>query len=526
MKATYRIFMAASAVLMVACAKEYAPVADAPETDALVLKAIVEDSPMTKTGVSNGKVLWNNGDAIAVSNGLEVAEFTTADPDGSASASFTTSSDTFEYADSYSALYPYAEGTVFADGKVNAQVPATQTPVAGGFDDGVNVAVAEGAGDALSFKNVCAYLRFTVPAGMDDLTKVELAANSGEKLAGAVSVNVSDASYTLTSGVSKVALEGTFEPGKSYYMAVLPQTLSAGFTITMTRGGETSQMASSKSVTFTRSVSANIGELYDGNWKVNLSGSAVPSGKTLWMTKTLENANLFACHEELEAGTLNLKALHEDFYVATAGGNFTDGEAVAYTTSATPCDFTIPTAGKYRIVLDKSASTITFYSSATDAPDKKVSYNNTVDKINPYEQDVTALWMYGTFNGFVQDKGYQFENKYQLTQSLANPYLFVWYNNGDALPRYTKVFQTWDNVAYTGGVTFFVSNIQNNVYAYGSTAEAKRNSKTGAVECVLGEKATAVAGQSDNRYALFLIPEGANYVEVDIDKLTVLFDQR
>lgn len=66
----------------------------------------------------------------------------------------------------------------------------------------------------------------------------------------------------------------------------------------------------------------------------------------------------------------------------------------------------------------------------------------------------------------------------------------------------------------------------NNVYAYGSTADAKRNSKTGAVECTLGEKSTAVAGQSDNRYALFLIPEGANYVEVDIQNLTVLFDKR
>lgn len=61
---------------------------------------------------------------------------------------------------------------------------------------------------------------------------------------------------------------------------------------------------------------------------------------------------------------------------------------------------------------------------------------------------------------------------------------------------------------------------------YGSTAEAKRNAKTGSVECTLGVKAEAVAGQSDNRYAVFLIPEGANYCEVDIDNLTVLFEKR
>ncbi|MGM9787102.1 MAG: hypothetical protein ACI3ZS_09755 [Candidatus Cryptobacteroides sp.] len=526
MKTMYKFMMAASALLLVACAKENAPVSDAPE--GLILTALVEEYPVTRTGVSDGKVFWNSGDAIAVSNGSAVAEFTTADPDGSASASFTTSSDTFAKAETYSALYPYAEGTVFADGKVNAEVPAIQAPVAGSFDDGVNVAVAQGVGNALSFKNVCGYFKFTVPAGMTDLTKVEIVANGGEKLSGRISVNVADASYTLTSeGKSSVSLEGTFEARKSYYLAVLPQELSAGFTVRMTRGSEVSEMAASKSITVTRSASFNFGELYDGNWKVNLSGSAVPSGKTLWLTKTLENDNLFACLEELEAGTLNLKALHEDFYVAVAGGTFTDGEAVAYTTSSSPCDITIPSAGKYRIVLDKAASKITFYSSATDTPNKKVSYNNTVDKINPFEQEVTALWMYGTFNGLKMDAGSQFENKYKMTQSLANPYLFVWYDNGNPLPRFTKVFQKdWDNKEYTGGVTFFVSNIQNNVYAYGSTAQAKRGSKTGAVECVLGEKADAVAGQSDNRYALFLIPENANYVEVDIDKLTVLFDQR
>ena len=144
--------------------------------------------------------------------------------------------------------------------------------------------------------------------------------------------------------------------------------------------------------------------------------------------------------------------------------------------------------------------------------------------------------MYGTFNGLVQDgnncplerASCQFECKYRLIQSLANPYLFVYYNEGKALPRYEKVFQKdWDKVAYKGGVNFYVSNIQNNVWAYGSTADASRTGKkTGAVECSLGESSKAVAGQSDNRYALFLIPEGANYVEVDVQNLTVLFDKR
>ncbi|MDE6402552.1 MAG: DUF5116 domain-containing protein, partial [Muribaculaceae bacterium] len=62
--------------------------------------------------------------------------------------------------------------------------------------------------------------------------------------------------------------------------------------------------------------------------------------------------------------------------------------------------------------------------------------------------------------------------------------------------------------------------------AYGSTAEAKRNSKVGYVKPALGETSTLVAGQGDNRYAYFCIPENCNYVVVDIEKLTVIFDNK
>ncbi|MGM9768964.1 MAG: hypothetical protein ACI3Z0_10995 [Candidatus Cryptobacteroides sp.] len=125
-----------------------------------------------------------------------------------ASASFTTLSGTFVEADTYSALYPYAEGTVFADGKVNAEVPAIQTPVAGSFDDGVNVAVAQGAGNALSFKNVCGYLKFTVPEGYGGYAKVPFADYIGEfknvtpTSEGNLVIGVQTLSVTTTSSTS------------------------------------------------------------------------------------------------------------------------------------------------------------------------------------------------------------------------------------------------------------------------------------------------------------------------------------
>lgn len=517
------VFVAAFAALAFAgCQKEVS--FETPQTNDIVLTAISDNYPESKTVLDGAKVFWNNGDCIAVHNGSAVAEFSTAAEDKSATADFTTTNAKFAAAENYLAVYPNSNGLAFEEGKVTVTVPASQTATAGSFDPKANVAVASGAANALQFKNVCSYLKFTVPATMTDLTKVVLSAKGGEALAGSVKAVCADASFEVVSGVSSVALEGSFKAGKSYYIAVLPGTLAKGFTLTMTRSGDNSTMPTDKAFTFTRSRSANIGELYDGTWRVALEGSAVPEGAYPVLTQTLENENLFACLADLNAGgSLSLRVLYENLYIATT---FSDGKAVAYTTQNTPASITIPADGKYRIVLDKSAKQITIYSPDTNPKNKSVTYNNTVIGNKSYTQEVTALWMYGTFNGLNMDDGYQFQNKFQMTQSLANPYLFVWYNNGEELPRYTKVFQTWDKVAYTGAVNFFVSNIQNNVYAYGSTAEAKRNQKTGSVECDLGVKAKAVAGQSDNRYAVFLIPEGANYCEVDIDNLTVLFEKR
>ena len=132
--------------------------------------------------------------------------------------------------------------------------------------------------------------------------------------------------------------------------------------------------------------------------------------------------------------------------------------------------------------------------------------------------------MYGTFNGFSHDSGMEigFQSKYTLKQSLANPNVFVY--KGAVLPRQSGKDDVGES--HTGSVNFKVSNIQNNVYCYGSTADAKRGDHTGYIEAVIGKTETLVEGQGDNRYAYFIIPENCNYVEVDIENLTVVFDNR
>ena len=174
--------------------------------------------------------------------------------------------------------------------------------------------------------------------------------------------------------------------------------------------------------------------------------------------------------------------------------------------------------------MDTDAKTIKIYSPATDPKNKEVTFNNTVDKINPFTQEVTELWMWGGFNAMDKDSDLKagFQRKYTLKQSLANPYVFVYF--GEALPRKTGNYNSKNSVtgATSGAawLTFLVTSLENNVYAFGSTADAKRNDHTGTVEPALGETVDGIGSQGDHRYSYFVIPEGANCVIVDISEVS------
>ena len=332
------VFVAALAALAFAgCQKEVS--FETPQTNDIVLTAVSDNSPESKAILDGKNVLWNNGDCIAVYNGNEVAEFSTDAADKSATADFTTTNAEFAVAENYLAVYPYSDGLAFADGKVTVTVPASQTATAGSFDPKANVAVASGAAYALQFKNVCSYLKFTVPANMTDLTEVVLSANGGEKLAGSVKAACTDASFEVVDGGPSIALEGSFEAGKSYYIAVLPGTLSQGFTLTMTRSGEASTMKTDKPFTFTRSRSANIGELYDGTWKVALEGCNVPAG-----TVMVNNGDgYYVFNGNLSAGKLEMRVLYENITLGSVN---------------------IPANGWYHIILNINEKTYKVYNQA------------------------------------------------------------------------------------------------------------------------------------------------------------------
>lgn len=356
------------------------------QTNDIVLTAISDNYPESKTVLDGVHVLWNNGDCIAVYNGNQVAEFSTDAADKSATADFTTTYAEFAAAENYLAVYPNSDGLAFEDGKVTVTVPASQTATSGSFDPKANVAVASGAANALQFKNVCSYLKFTVPANMTDLTKVVLSAKGGEALAGSVKAVCDDASFEVVSGVSSVVLEGSFEAGKSYYIAVLPGTLSQGFTLTMTRSGETSTMTTKTAFTFTRSHSANIGELYDGTWKVALEGCNVPAGTVM------ENNGDGYCvfNGNLSAGELKMRVLYENITLDPV---------------------TIPAEGWYHIILNINERTYKVYNQAVyvDLGNKELSATPWTNVNSAKASSVSLNDFNGNDSGFTLTVGSGFE---------------------------------------------------------------------------------------------------------------------
>lgn len=271
--------------------------------------------------------------------------------------------------------------------------------------------------------------------------------------------------------------------------------------------------------------------------QVFLAGSAVGE-EQIEVAQALENDQIYAWRGELKAGKLYIPLTFEGeqamAIVPEIANNhdIEDGQLATFgqvlISKVDNQYWTIPADGTYRIVLNKEEKTITIYSAATDLKPLTVSFNNTILGINPWSQEVNVLHMYGGFNSFAYDAGTDEDGrkllysqvKYNLIQSLANPKVFVY--KGDVLPRneYTDNYKK----TYRGWVNFSTLRYANNGWFVGSTADAKRNDHNGYTEVIAGKVEKAVTGQADNRYAYFLIPEGCNYVVVDIENNTVLFD--
>lgn len=135
-------------------------------------------SGQTKTSLADGKkVHWTKGDIISVFDDLtsDNRPFEESGIDGN-NAEFTGYS--VSGASEYIALYPYLSSAEYVDGVISTVLPAGQKSVAGSFDTDLNIMVAKTSDSRLSFRNVCALLKITIPQTMSDVTAVTVSSDS------------------------------------------------------------------------------------------------------------------------------------------------------------------------------------------------------------------------------------------------------------------------------------------------------------------------------------------------------------
>ena len=494
----------------------------------------------TSFDAATGKVEWSEGDALGIhiKGGETDAMYKFVKNEGADTFStdeFTPDPET-EY--TYYAVYPYPESGA-------SDLTAQVSIVSGTYDSsdpdghidtplwGKSEAVAGTETPEITLSHLASVIEvnFVNNTGSDlTVSEVSLEAAGDAALSGTFTLDLETGRLTPAEASASASLTVNASAGASsaYYIACVPY--SGDLTVNVAAGGTYSE--SKSGVNFvagkfynTTVTAAGEPELPESVESLSISGAAA-GGTPITIEKTLEDETLYAWKGELQAGEFKINVNGTDAFLSVADANF-EGISSGYSIAFDGGSYTVPAAGSYRIIVDTEAATVEVRDEEHDLRNKSVSYNNTVDEVNPYTQEVTVLWMWGGFNSYSTESGMKtgFDSDYTLTQSMADPCLFVYH--GEVLPRLNAVDANNNNERKTGFIKFLVSNIENNVYAYGSTADAKRNDHSGYLEnIVLGETQTLVEGQGDNRYAYFIIPENVNYVEVDIENLTVIFDNR
>ena len=228
MKKIYSFALAAVAILSAAsCQKEMANEAIVDNGgDAFKVTAI--SATDSKTVLDGVNTYWTPGDQIALynENGAEVT-FTTDITETAAKAVFTAESAFVPHADGLLAVYPKRtdrDATSYADGVVTGlHIGGTQQAVAGSFDPkfavALGVALPEESNDLL-FVNIHSLVKFTV-GGETAPATVTLKNNGERKIAGTYNVEISEGQATVTEGADEITLNGPFEVGKTYYIALV-----------------------------------------------------------------------------------------------------------------------------------------------------------------------------------------------------------------------------------------------------------------------------------------------------------------
>lgn len=248
----------------------------------LTLKATSES---TKTTIDAGTTKWAAEDKIKVicDDGTVSDPFELVDGVGETTGDFTGFIPDGKTA--LHAVYPASSFSAVSGTTVKVIIPDEQTGVFGAG----NIAVANVAGDhSMAFKNVNAFISFTVPSG---ITKVIITSVGGGKLSGTVPVDCSGTPATgeVEGGETSITTTFPVSTGGTYYVSIVPGVAHAkGLLFSYYKGDDPAgTYYLNKNITAVVTAANNIigmGEVEaEGNYYVTVSGTAANNGMS-WET--------------------------------------------------------------------------------------------------------------------------------------------------------------------------------------------------------------------------------------------------
>lgn len=273
----YFLLTFAAAAVFTACnTKEL--VENTPEVGVKVLTAYTDSDIATKTSLNGVSVIWSESDVITAFDvdGTGHSSTQTQISENGKVAQFTIGDLTIED-DVMMALYPAnASATMDDDMIITTEIPSEQIAVANSFANGANVAIAEGQGTELKFKNAGAIASFTLVN--DNVKSVKLTSINAEPVAGscAIMFNKNDGvecEATTDSNNESITLvapgDGCFAANTPYYFVILPGTYS-GFRLEFTSSdNKTAKLKNATEVIAVSNDNYNFGTMPDlsGKWK-------------------------------------------------------------------------------------------------------------------------------------------------------------------------------------------------------------------------------------------------------------------
>lgn len=272
MKTLHILTLAAAVLTLAACGNEEF-IENNPGNEAAkpVPMTFTAGMPQTRTQLDGLNVHWVEYDEIAIWDGSGAYQKFMVDAESINGSNATFSGTALPGAD-YTAFYPLIAVESMNGTSVVFNLPAEQTAVAGTFANQLapSLAKATGGSTNLEFNNLCALVKFTVPAEMAGEGIFTLVGgNRNDVLAGKYWVEYSTGNQSPgIERTNRVTLKGTFEAGKDYYFVVLPGTLTQGFSLLYEDStGKLYRKATDKSVTLTAGRILNLGTLASADFE-------------------------------------------------------------------------------------------------------------------------------------------------------------------------------------------------------------------------------------------------------------------